>query len=91
MTKYDYNSSEPVHVSLSDLTQRQRFLLSESKVFCILPWIHIHTYPTGETYPCCLSEMTHSVGNSKDSTLKQIINEDDMCLLRSNMLSEQPS
>jgi len=52
MSKYVYDSTEPVNVRLADLTDREQFLLRDSKTFCIYPWIHLHSYPTGETYPC---------------------------------------
>jgi len=88
---YEYNSAEPVKVSLKSLTKQQRFLLSESKTFCIYPWIHLHAYPTGETYPCCYAEMKYPIGNNKKNTIKQLINSEAMCELRHNMLTEQKS
>jgi len=91
MTKYEYNSAEPVKVSLSSLTKQQQFLLAESNTFCIYPWIHIHGYPTGETYPCCHAEMKYPIGNNKKYTINQLINSEDMCELRRNMLAEQKS
>ena len=91
MPRYEYNSAEPVKISLSSLTEQQRFLLAESKTFCIYPWIHIHCYPTGETYPCCHSEMKHPIGNNKENTIQQLINSKSMCELRHNMLAEVKS
>jgi radical SAM protein with 4Fe4S-binding SPASM domain len=86
MTAYKYNSSDLVRPV--ELTERERFLLSESKTFCIYPWIHLHAYPTGETYPCCHSEMAHPVGNCKKNTLEEIWQGDAMEKLRKDMLSE---
>jgi len=88
---YDYNSWHPVKVKPTDLTQEQTRLLRDSNVFCIYPWIHLHAYPTGETYPCCHAEMKHPVGNTKTNTLRDIINSTEMRQLRSNILSEQKS
>lgn len=31
-------------------------LLTESKNFCMAPWIHMHLFPAGTTYPCCLAD-----------------------------------
>ena len=88
---YNYNSTEPVKVSLDQLTDRERYLLTESKTFCIYPWIHLHAYPTGEAYPCCHAEMQYPVGNCKINTLAEIWQGDAMQLLRNDMLTEQPN
>jgi radical SAM protein with 4Fe4S-binding SPASM domain len=86
MTRYKYNSSELVHNI--DLTDRERFLLEDSKTFCIYPWIHLHAYPTGEAYPCCHSEMKFPVGNCRTQTLEEIWKDRPMQQLRADMLSE---
>lgn len=86
MTRYKYNSSELVHNI--DLDDRERFLLEDSKTFCIYPWIHLHAYPTGEAYPCCHSEMQYPVGNCRTQTLEQIWRDQPMQQLRADMLSE---
>jgi len=89
MTQYKYNSSELVHNI--DLTDRERFLLEDSKTFCIYPWIHLHAYPTGEAYPCCHSEMKFPVGNCRTQTLEEIWQDQPMQKLRADMLSETPN
>lgn len=74
------------------LTDDEKFLLTESKTFCIYPWIHIHAYPTGEAYPCCHAEMgVGQVGNCRKNTLEEIWNDKPMNDLRYNMLNEIPS
>jgi radical SAM protein with 4Fe4S-binding SPASM domain len=89
MTQYKYNSSELVHNI--DLDDRERFLLEDSKTFCIYPWIHLHAYPTGEAYPCCHSEMKFPVGNCRTQTLEEIWKDQPMQKLRADMLSETPN
>jgi len=89
MTQYKYNSTDLVHNV--DLTHRERFLLEDSKTFCIYPWIHLHAYPTGEAYPCCHAEMKHPVGNCKSNTLSEIWQDQPMQKLRADMLSETPN
>ena len=89
MTQYKYNSSELVHNI--DLTDRERFLLEDSKTFCIYPWIHLHAYPTGEAYPCCHAEMKYPVGNCRSNTLSEIWQDQPMQKLRADMLSEKPN
>ena len=88
MTQYKYNSSDPVKIRLEDLSDQKKFLLSESKTFCIYPWIHLHAYPTGEAYPCCHSEMGYPVGNCRTQSLKEIWNSSEQRQLRNDMLTE---
>ena len=87
MTTYKYNSSDLVKPI--ELTEREEFLLKDSKTFCIYPWIHIHAYPTGEAYPCCHAEMgVGQVGNCKTNTLAEIWNSTAQMKLRTDMLTE---
>ena len=89
MTAYKYNSSDLVRPT--ELTEREEFLLKESKTFCIYPWIHLHAYPTGEAYPCCHAEMKPGiVGNCRTNTLEEIWQDKPMQQLRADMLSETP-
>ena len=84
---YDYNSWEPVKISPDDLNEYETELLRDSKTFCMYPWIHLHTYPTGETYPCCHADMHQPVGSTRNDTLKDIWNSDSMKTMRQNMLA----
>lgn len=87
MTQYKYNSTDLV--TPTELTERERFLLTESKTFCIYPWIHLHAYPTGEAYPCCHAEMgIGQIGDCHKNTLKEIANSPAQRQLRLDMLSE---
>jgi len=89
MTQYKYNSTDLVRAT--ELTERERFLLEDSKTFCIYPWIHLHAYPTGEAYPCCHAEMKPGVvGNCRTNTLEEIWQDKPMQQLRADMLSETP-
>lgn len=92
MTAYNYNSSDPIKVNKDDLPPRERFLLTESKTFCMYPWIHLHAYPTGEAWPCCHAEMSAGqLGNCREQPMKEIWNNDRMRSLRQDMLSETPN
>ena len=89
MTQYKYNSTDLVRPT--ELSDRERFLLEDSKTFCIYPWIHLHAYPTGEAYPCCHAEMKPGVvGNCRTNTLEEIWQGEPMQKLRADMLSETP-
>jgi hypothetical protein len=89
--EYQYGSANPLKIKLSELSDRETFLLTESKMFCMYPWIHLHAFPTGGAYPCCYSEMDHSLGSTKTNTLREIWNDQPMQDLRQRMLTEQPS
>ena len=87
---YNYNSTDLVRPT--ELTEREEFLLKDSKTFCIYPWIHLHAYPTGEAYPCCHAEMgVGQVGNCRKNTLEEIWRDQPMAQLRKDMLSETPN
>jgi radical SAM protein with 4Fe4S-binding SPASM domain len=87
---YNYNSTDLVRPT--ELTEREQFLLKDSKTFCIYPWIHLHAYPTGEAYPCCHAEMkVGQVGNCRKNTLEEIWTDKPMADLRKDMLSETPN
>jgi organic radical activating enzyme len=87
---YNYNSTDLVRPT--ELTEREEFLLRDSKTFCIYPWIHLHAYPTGEAYPCCHAEMgVGQVGNCRKNTLAEIWTDKPMTDLRKDMLSETPN
>jgi MoaA/NifB/PqqE/SkfB family radical SAM enzyme len=90
--QYQYGSANPIKISLRDVSERDRFLLSESKTFCMYPWVHLHAWPTGEAYPCCHAEMgVGQVGNCRTTTLEEIWNDKPMQKLRADMLSETPN
>ena len=89
---YQYNSSDLVNMAMDELSDREKFLLTESKTFCIYPWIHLHAYPTGKAYPCCHAEMgVGQVGNCRNNTLEEIWTDTPMQKLRADMLSEIPN
>ena len=90
MTAYTYNSSDLIRSV--ELTEREEFLLKQSKTFCIYPWIHIHAYPTGEAYPCCHAEMgVGQIGNCREKSLKEIWVDKPLQQLRDDMLNERPN
>ena len=86
---YDYNSRRPVFVELESLREDQQYRLMESKNFCMIPWTHIHGFPTGEAYPCCLAEMAHPIGNMREDTLEKIWNGDRYVAMRERMLQDK--
>lgn len=62
-----------------------------NKTFCMLPWTHLHLWPAGTTYPCCMSDPDLPVGNTQEQSLQEIWNGDKMKQLRLNMLADKKS
>jgi MoaA/NifB/PqqE/SkfB family radical SAM enzyme len=87
--KSDYNSTDPIKISLDTLNSREKFLLTESKTFCMYPWIHMHAYPTGHAYLCCMTDMEFPIGNFKNNTMREIWNDRPMREIRQAMLTEK--
>ena len=86
---YNWKNRIPVYVKLDDLTEKQQYQLMQSERFCILPWIHMHAWPDGKAYPCCLANAKHPLGNLKQQTMKEVWNGDDMKEMRRNMLDDK--
>jgi len=87
---YQYTQLDPLKIDVEDLTEQERFLLTKSSTFCILPWIHFHAHPTGAAYPCCMADMEFSVGDMRKNTIQEIWNQEPMRKMRIQMLNEQP-
>jgi len=85
---YSYGSVNPLMMNLENVSKREQFLLSDSKTFCMYPWIHLHAYPTGEALPCCMADPAAKIGNCKTQTLKEIWNSPEQRKLRVDMLGE---
>lgn len=67
-------------------------LLNDSKVFCIAPWVHLHTTPSGICGPCCLSAILWDnigLGDTKHHSILAVINSDKMKELRTDMLTDK--
>jgi sulfatase maturation enzyme AslB (radical SAM superfamily) len=88
---YQYGSVNPIKIGLDQLNLREQFLLTESKTFCMYPWIHLHAWPTGQAFPCCMSEPSGQIGNCRTQPLSEIWNSNEQRQLRVNMLNETPS
>lgn len=88
---YSYTARKPYFIDEEKLTDEQKKRLTESDVFCMLPWVHLHAYPDGRVYPCCLADYWHPVGDLRKNTMVEVWNQDKYKELRKNMLTEQPS
>jgi radical SAM protein with 4Fe4S-binding SPASM domain len=89
--KYNWKDRVPAHIPITDLSEKQRHRLIDSDHFCMIPWIHMHGWPDGRAYPCCLGEDAHHIGNLKQTSMAEIWNDEPMREMRRNMLADQPS
>jgi len=77
------------YINLVDLDKEH--LLSESKVFCMFPWLHLNATPRGDIYPCCSNDYSAPLANTRDMSLEEAFNTDYMKQLRLNMLEGKKS
>ena len=67
-------------------------LLKESKHFCVLPWVHFHSWPNGNVMPCCVADSEKPVSYIKsDESIIEMMNSEGFKELRRNMLEDKPS
>lgn len=87
---YNYGARKPVYIKEENLRQDQLDRLIKSDQFCMIPWIHMHAFPDGRAFPCCLSEPDYPIGNLKTHTMKEIWNQAPLKDMRANMLANKP-
>jgi len=56
-----------------------------------MPWVHMHMWPAGYTYPCCMADPDLPIGNTQNQSLQDIWNGPEMRELRMNMLQDKKS
>lgn len=87
---YNYTARAPYFIKQEELNDQQWQKLTESKTFCMLPWTHMHAFPDGRAYPCCLSDYWHPVGDLRKHTMAEIWNQEPYKQMRRNMLEDKP-
>ena len=87
---YVYNERAPYFIDKENLSNEQWKRLTESKHFCMLPWVHMHAFPDGRAYPCCLADYWHPVGDLRKNTMKEVWNQEKYRTMRTNMLTDKP-
>ena len=65
--------------------------ITDNKTFCMMPWVHMHLWPAGYTYPCCMSDPDLPIGNTQKQSLQDIWNGEEMRKIRMNMLQDKTS
>jgi radical SAM protein with 4Fe4S-binding SPASM domain len=90
LSNYNWKDRVPNYIKLEELDADQKHKLIDSDTFCMLPWIHLHAWPDGRAYPCCLGKASYPVGNFKEKSMREIWNDDAMREMRRNMLADRP-
>lgn len=64
--------------------------LKDNGTFCVLPWIHVHAWPDGSCYLCCIAAEaetgTSKVGDLTTDSIETVMNNDTMKSIRLDML-----
>ena len=76
---------------MNTLTLDKESLLKDSKFFCMAPWIHMHVWPNGRAFPCCLADTADTYGNTNRESIHELWNSDLAKKLRRNMIANKPS
>lgn len=66
-------------------------LVQSGKHFCILPWIHFHSWPNGKVFPCCMADSSIQFSSTTEPTVLEMMNSSEFKKLRNNMLKDLPS
>jgi len=72
----------------------KKYLLTESKSFCPLPWMHLYAEPNGDVFPCCCAtplqdqedDPTFARGSLVNNTIEEALNTPTFNKLRLDML-----
>jgi sulfatase maturation enzyme AslB (radical SAM superfamily) len=62
-------------------------MTTNKDTFCILPWIHLHSWPNGKVFPCCISSSDDPVGDLTKETIAEVINGDKLKQIRLDMIN----
>ena len=63
-------------------------VLEKRDTFCVMPWVHLYDATDAQIYPCCYAKFDQPFGNLLEDSVEDIINNENFCNLRSNMLNE---
>ncbi len=64
---------------------------TQSKVFCMMPWVSLHVAMNGNAYPCCFAPGDMTIGSVREQTVDEIWNSERLRALRVAMLEGRES
>ena len=59
----------------------------DKDVVCLMPWIHMHIWPNGNTFPCCMSDTDYVFGNVHKESINELANNENFKTIRKEMLN----
>lgn len=66
-------------------------IINSGKHFCILPWVHFHSWPDRRVMPCCVADSTLPVSHiNDDESIIQMMNSEEYKKMRLAMLKDEP-
>lgn len=66
-------------------------LVKHGKHFCVLPWVHFHSWPDGRVMPCCIADSNKPVADiNNNESIIQMMNSEDYKKMRTQMLNDEP-
>lgn len=66
-------------------------LIKNGKHFCILPWIHFHSWPDGRVMPCCVADSSNPVSKiTPNESIIQMLNSKEYREMRMAMIEDKP-
>lgn len=66
-------------------------LVKHGKHFCVLPWVHFHSWPDGRVMPCCVADSNKPVADiNNNESIIQMMNSEDYKKMRTAMLNDEP-
>lgn len=64
----------------------------DHNIVCLMPWMHMHVWPNGDTFPCCMSDSSIVFGNVHRENINELINNNNYKTLRKQMIQgEKPA
>ena len=58
-----------------------------NKSICTFPWVHLHAWPDGKAFPCCMSDPLKPIGDLKKNKIIEIVNGNKYTEIKSKMLA----
>lgn len=83
----DKNKKNQLFPDVLSTKKHKEYLLTKSKTFCMLPWIHMYINPNGDVLPCCIADHTAPIGNARGRAVKDIWTDAPYKILRKTMVN----
>jgi hypothetical protein len=66
-------------------------LIESGKHFCVLPWIHFHSWPDKRVLPCCVADSNQPYAEIKeDESILEMMNSEKFKEMRKSFLNDEP-